>query len=298
MMRCEEVRDRLPLLLYGELTFDCEEQVEGHLAACAECQVEWARLRRVAELADGAEWRVDSRVLAESRARLFAALPPRSRDWRGLFRFRWASWVPAACLVAAGFVAAQIPFLQITRNVPSWMNAQLASPAVASVRFIEASPGGPVRLVVDEVYQRTVSGEVNDEAIRDLLIQALGQSADAGVRAQSAALLGEEASDVEVRTAMIRAATNDAHAAVRMRAAAALRPMLREDAVVREALIGMLFRDPDPAVRAQVAGSLSAASEVSVAGALQRVLTLERDESVRGQCVRTLVSMRASTDVY
>ena len=35
---CHEARERLALLLYGELSFDEEERVEAHLEQCAECR--------------------------------------------------------------------------------------------------------------------------------------------------------------------------------------------------------------------------------------------------------------------
>ena len=37
-MNCGPARDRLALLLYGELSFDEEERVESHLDVCSECR--------------------------------------------------------------------------------------------------------------------------------------------------------------------------------------------------------------------------------------------------------------------
>ena len=37
-LACEQVRESLSLLLYGELSFNEEEALESHLAGCAECR--------------------------------------------------------------------------------------------------------------------------------------------------------------------------------------------------------------------------------------------------------------------
>ena len=37
-MTCEETRKNLPLFLYGELSFDEEELLEGHMDECAACR--------------------------------------------------------------------------------------------------------------------------------------------------------------------------------------------------------------------------------------------------------------------
>ena len=38
-MTCEEARNNLPLFLYGELSFDEEEQVEVHVDECPACRI-------------------------------------------------------------------------------------------------------------------------------------------------------------------------------------------------------------------------------------------------------------------
>ena len=45
MNTCEKVREQLSLLLYGELSFDEEETVDGHLESCAECRTALERER-------------------------------------------------------------------------------------------------------------------------------------------------------------------------------------------------------------------------------------------------------------
>src|SRR5260370_29940022 len=46
-MTCQEIHDRLPLHLYGDLAADEAGDVEGHLADCASCRSELASLALV-----------------------------------------------------------------------------------------------------------------------------------------------------------------------------------------------------------------------------------------------------------
>ena len=51
-MSCAEIRERLPLLAYGELAEPDQKVVQAHLASCAHCREEYAALGRVRELLD------------------------------------------------------------------------------------------------------------------------------------------------------------------------------------------------------------------------------------------------------
>ncbi len=45
-MNCSDIRDRLALLLYGELAPALEREARAHLEGCDECQTEFARIER------------------------------------------------------------------------------------------------------------------------------------------------------------------------------------------------------------------------------------------------------------
>jgi anti-sigma factor RsiW len=54
MMSCESIRDQLPGLLYGDLEAADAASVKGHLQACPVCRREYAALKEVHRLLDGA----------------------------------------------------------------------------------------------------------------------------------------------------------------------------------------------------------------------------------------------------
>ena len=69
-MTCEEARKNLPLFLYGELSFDEEEQVEVHVDECPACRTALAREKALFQALDGAEMVPAPELLEESRADL------------------------------------------------------------------------------------------------------------------------------------------------------------------------------------------------------------------------------------
>ena len=105
-MTCCEIRERLPLLAYGDLAEAEKKTAEAHLAGCASCREEYAALGRVRELLDaprGPAAQVDVgaiyRQAAETQRR-------RARRWR-----RWA--LAGMAVAAALFIALAVWNLEI-----------------------------------------------------------------------------------------------------------------------------------------------------------------------------------------
>ena len=73
-MICEAVGKQLPLLLYGELTFDEEEAVHQHLGVCAACQSEFTKTTVLHRRLDEAEVDVDPVLLVNCRRDLRIAM--------------------------------------------------------------------------------------------------------------------------------------------------------------------------------------------------------------------------------
>ena len=69
-MTCEEARKNLPLVLYGELSFDEEELVESHMDECSGCRIALAREMAMFAALDGAEMVPAPQLLEESRTEL------------------------------------------------------------------------------------------------------------------------------------------------------------------------------------------------------------------------------------
>src|SRR5258707_15481436 len=66
-VNCDDVRDQLALLLYGELSFDQEERVELHLDTCADCRTALAQQKAMHAAIDGVEVTPSPALLARCR---------------------------------------------------------------------------------------------------------------------------------------------------------------------------------------------------------------------------------------
>ena len=69
-MKCEDARKTLPLFLYGELSFEDEEQLEVHIDECGACRDALAREKALFKSLDAAEMVPSAELLADCRAQL------------------------------------------------------------------------------------------------------------------------------------------------------------------------------------------------------------------------------------
>jgi len=60
----------------------------------------------------------------------------------------------------------------------------VAEPGASRVRYVEPASDGRVQIVLDETRQRIVSGRVDDQQIRALLLTAAKDPSDPGLRAK------------------------------------------------------------------------------------------------------------------
>src|SRR5580704_11731062 len=74
IFKCDDVRDRLALLLYGELNFDEEERAELHIDSCADCRLALARQKALHAAIDSVEVTPSPALLARCREEFFETL--------------------------------------------------------------------------------------------------------------------------------------------------------------------------------------------------------------------------------
>jgi hypothetical protein len=283
--------EQLPLLLYGELSFDEEERVESHLEACADCRQALERERELSATFDSLAIEPSSALLRQAREDLFKRLeqePPlaaKAEQHAAYHHGWWDRFVDfvtpqtsaslrtgllkpagAFALLAIGFMAARsapgvlpnIAFFNGSGSGAAQMS--LTDPGTASrVRYVESVPDGRVQIVLDETRQRTVSGRMDDENIRGLLLTATRDPADPGLRAETMELLtsrvqgtdpGAVQMAADVKAALIYAVRSDQNAGVRLKAMEGLKSFTG-DAEVRAALSDVLLSDTNPAMRNQ-----------------------------------------------
>jgi anti-sigma factor RsiW len=310
-MTCEEARKNLPLFLYGELSFDEEEQVEIHVDECAACQVSLAREKAMFAALDAAEMVPPTELLEESRAELRRRLqtmrgdaPMRSPGMWDKFRegftvrFHFAPGLAqvagAAAMLALGFLTARVAPNSFLGNFHS---AGMLEPATSRVRYVEPLPSGRVQIVLDETRKRVLSGNVDDENIQRLLLTAAKDQSDAGLRVESVDLLKNNSQSAEIRTALVYALEHDPNAGVRLKALDGLK-QFAEDPDTRQALTQVLLADDNPGVRTQVIDLLVQRHTQSMVGVLQELMEKEDNGYIRMRCQKVLQDMNASAETY
>jgi len=307
MTDCKWALEQLALLVYGELSFDAEERVETHLDACPECRAALQREKAMQAAFDSVEVAPSPSLLRECREnlrlRLMEEAAPASAGW-------WERLVDAIALrPSAGMLrpAGALTLIALgffgARLMPAIGSAGPAETAAlfpeSRVRYVEPAADGRVQIVVDETRQRTVSGRLDDQQIRGLLLAAVRDPSDPGLRAETVEILNSRAQAADVRRALIFA-LQDRNAGVREKAIDGLTPYA-EEPDVRGALTQVLLSDSNPGMRTKAIDLLTRGTPVDrqLIGTLQELMLRgEQLGYVRERCRRVLESMNASAETY
>lgn len=315
MNTCEKVRQQLGMLLYGELSFDEEEAVDAHLEVCAECRTGLERERVLHAAFDQAEIETPASVLWESRQNLqrqiAAAHTPIHRVswWDRFLDTAWLKPAGGLALLTIGFMAARLAPSLVPGLGLGVTGMSMVDPGAQRVRSVEPGPNGGVQIVLDETRQRTVSGGLDDQNIRVLLLSAAKDPSDPGLRYETVGILNDRAQAAEVRDTLIYALEHDENAGVRLKAMDGLKPFVQQPEV-RKALSGVLLSDGNPGMRTQAIDLLTQgvgegtgdttgnALDRDMIGTLQELMNRENNAYVRQRGERVLQLVNASRDTY
>ena len=235
---------------------------------------------------------------AELRAVLRGEAEPPHRNWPEILRGFWKLHIPfrvpvgAMALVAVGFLAARY-----TPEKFGGVRSGLSDPMFSSVRSVEPDSSGRVQIAVDEVRRHVVSGALEDPRILELLLTAVREEANPGVRVESIGMLKNSADSEQVRQALLDAVTHDPNAGVRLKALDGLK-QYAANAAVRKTLANVLLKDDNPGVRVQAIDLLTTHHDDSIVGVLQDVVQKEDNSYVRTLTSKLLEQMKASVGTY
>jgi hypothetical protein len=312
-MTCDAAGKLIPLYGYGELLPEEEEQVEAHLHECPACAGEQARQQRLAAALDRRQLDDDPSLLADCRRDLLVSLyrdeaqAPRksgggawrlfldavAESLRGVNRYRQP--VAAMALLTVGYFAAR--FTTATPSPVVSVAPALSEQVYATVRSVQPDASGAVQIAFDETRRRTVSGRMEDDNIRRLLLAAARDDNNPAVRVESVDALKGAAASGEVRAALLDAVAHDGNLGVRLKALEGLKP-LSGDPQVRKALAGVLLTDENPAVRMQVIDLLVERRDDSMVGVLQNAVQQDNNSYVRQKCAKALKDWNASIGTF
>ena len=305
-MKCAEVIEQFPVYSYGEVSSEAEERIESHLVECANCRQAFAKHRSFMEALDQREDVAEGALLTacrtDFRRRLATEITTeRTRTgggWldklRNLSQFHIPLRIPvgAMALVALGWLGARY-----TPEKFGGMRAGLTQPMFSNVQSIEPGDSGKIQIAVDEIQRRVVSGDLADPQIQKLLLNAVREESNPGVRVESIGVLKNSADSEEVRQALIDAVSHDPNAGVRLKALEGLK-QYAGDATVRKTLANVLLKDDNPGVRVQAIDLLTAHHDDSIVGVLQDVIQKEDDGYIRTRARDLLQTMKASVGTY
>ncbi len=326
-LSCDQARAHFALLVYGELSFDEEERLESHLDGCAECGAELERHKTLHQAFDAVSVEPPASLLRNCRADLAAALRHDPGPERGLglpgrvgladrFGVAGRSWwdrlvdfctagpilrpAGAVALLLAGFIGARLMPTLGESLIPG-----ASQSGINRVSDVEAQNDGTVRVVVDETRQRTFTGGLDDQHIRNLLLEAVRDPNNPGLRIDSVDLLTRRAQSADIRGALVDRVLHDQNDGVRLKAMEGLKPFAA-DPEVHEALSHALFGDANPGVRTRAidlliqapAGQMPANLDRATIGMLQQLMSQERNASVRQKSEKILELMNASAEIY
>jgi HEAT repeats/Putative zinc-finger len=313
-MTCHDVQLQLSLYLYGELDFNTEEAVERHLGECAFCQRALTREKTWHSAASSEHRDIPLDLLAQCRQDLRNAIavhkaaghsrPKKAWHWPAALRISPTPWsyqmAAASFLVFLGFAAARFLDRYHPTLGPDVNSASLFSPSTR-IRDIQPNGAGQVRIVLDQVNQREVIGNPDDQNVKRWLLVAIQDPADPGIRVDSVEMLGNQTGD-DVRDALLGRIQHDPNAAVRLKALESVR-RFAADPATRTVLRSVLEHDNDPAVRFEAIDVLAPVNEKprlspELAITLQNLARSENDDYVRDRCLQLLRAINAPTDIY
>jgi hypothetical protein len=167
---------------------------------------------------------------------------------------------------------------------------------VSGIRSDPAS--GQVRIDLDESHSKEIAGSADSEAIQELLLRAVRDQGNPGLRVQSVEILKDHSRSAIVRQALLQALAHDANPGVRLKALEGLTAFSSSDDSVRKALTHALLTDANPAVRIQAIDVLTKDRDEALVGVYQEIVRTEGNNYVRLKCRDALRQMNASEGAF
>jgi len=300
-MNCESIRESADLYLYGELPAQQEEEFEQHLHGCTGCQAAVGRTEVLHRKFDAVRMTAPPELLVECRRSLFespqvgrraSAWLSFSESWRAL----WSVSRPlgATALVALGFFASR---LTPREGMAINQAALMGEPIVSTIRSVQPDASGHVQIAVDETRRRVVSGSLTDGNIERLMLAAVRDESNDGLRVESIEILKHRTGSADVRDALLTALRNDPNPGVRFKALDGLKGMASEPEV-RKTLSYVLQNDQNPGIRIQAIDLLTQQQDSNLVGVLQQLVSKESNNYVRQRCEKALQELNASVGTF
>lgn len=303
-MDCRSVEERLPLYLYEELAEAERAELDAHLAACPACAGALAELRRLhGALETRPKLEPSPDLLARCRLDLDEALDRETTGWRALVRSGFGLWpIGATFRVSTALAVLLVGFSmgwavrQQTAPQPApraadtqpWIGADLTGLRISGISRVSPDPNtGVVQITMDAERRLTLEGSVDDPRIQQVLLYAVKNYDNPGIRHDTLEILRSRSTDPAIREALLYALRHDPNDGVRLEALQAVRE-LAWSPEVRAALLAALQKDTNPGVRVAAINVLLEHAHEEVLPALQAVAEQDSNPYVRMKCANAV----------
>jgi len=310
-MNCEEFKEKALQLVYGELTAPEEADATEHLQQCPDCRAAHGQLEGFHRLlAARARPEPSPALLAECRMRLADALERERGGWRAwrVYFARLLRLEPSGALavglslLVCGFGlgwglrphAGMLVSGPAGINSPTVAGQDLAGMQISGISDIASDPNtGGVKITLDAARRVTLEGALDDPRIRQVLVYALKDYSNPGIRRDTLDALRAHTDQPQVRQALLYALAHDPNPGVRLEVLKAVEDMPGSDDV-DSALLHSLEHDVNTGVRVAAVDALTGprgrlSVDDSVAKTLRRLAEQDRNPYVRLKCASAVL---------
>jgi hypothetical protein len=310
-MTCQEIDQSLALYGYGELAAAERDAVEEHLASCGRCRQAVGELRGLQGLlAQHSPAGPPPDLLVRSRLRLEEALDREQTSWRALVRswFNVATAHPARVMTALTLVAFGFSIGWLLRpragtppaapgassagattagaTTAGMAGGTLGDARISSISQVAPDPEtGQLHITLNAEKGMTLQGSLDDPQVRQVLVYALKNYGNPGIRLDTLNAIGRDGGgDPVIRDALLYTLQHDSNAGVRLQALqTAARSKWAPE--IAQALEEAAEKDANAGVRGAAVDVLvqhvSADQDQDLVPALERMAAQDSDRYVR-----------------
>jgi len=273
MKQSDHLEKQIPLYLYGELEKVKKEEFEVHLDSCEHCREQLEETRALHNtLGKKASFEPSEPLMSKLRSDLRERLrDERKAEFNETWLDRFIEKISergvgiqltgALAFLIVGILIGRVAFVPAntgTGEFAAELQEENSLPFMASVDLIQYDPkSGDITVQYKSIKDVSLRGNVEDPAIRKLLVHAIRREEHPGRRLTAVRASGAKSfSDEELEDALIYAMQNDEIDGVRLKAAKVLTNLPMNEKIKR-AFIRALLKDTNSAIRIEALNTLS-----------------------------------------
>jgi HEAT repeat protein len=161
------------------------------------------------------------------------------------------------------------------------------------VSSIAPNPNGTVAVTYDDLQRQTIEKSPTDPQMQRVLLYALQNPPNSGVRLDAMDALRARVADQQVRQTMLWVLVHDPNPGVRLKAVDSLRAAVSDDPSVRQTLVRTVLTDDNPGVRSEAIDALTQAPPQDASQLLEDVARRSSSPYVKLRCANALKQLQA-----